>query len=115
MSIKLNGNGLWESTRMMIPQHRESSILQRKEAKKQVRPEMTEEEQQELFGRLRASLSNTLDVEITLFDEYENKKIVGIVTGLDPQYRLVKVQTGQSWELIQFRDVIRVEFNVERY
>ncbi|MDO3680657.1 YolD-like family protein [Paenibacillus ehimensis] len=115
MSIKLNGNGMWESMRMMIPQHRERSVQQQREVAKQVRPELTEEEQQELFGQLRASLSNTLEVEITLFDEYENKKIIGIVTGLDPRHQLAKVQTGQSWELIQFCDVIGVEFDVERF
>ncbi|WP_211344368.1 hypothetical protein [Paenibacillus lentus] len=32
MSKKLTGNGLWESSRMMLPQHKEQSVLTRRES-----------------------------------------------------------------------------------
>ncbi|KPV57892.1 hypothetical protein QJ48_19755 [Paenibacillus sp. A3] len=110
MSAKSSGNGIWESSNMMIPQHRERSVQQERETEKQVRLD-TEEEQEELFGRLRASFSNTLEVEITVFGECENRKIGGIVTGLDSRNFLVKVQKTVGWELLQLRDIIKVEFD----
>lgn len=51
-------NVMWESSRMIIPQHKEAARSQAREFIKQPRPELTEEEHQEMFGKLRASKSS---------------------------------------------------------
>ena len=104
-------NVMWESSRMIIPQHKEAAIRQAKEVRKQVRPELTEEELQEMFGRLKAAQSNTLEVTITLYGEYENRLLRGIVTGLDPRQRLIKIEHDYDWELIEFENVISVQLD----
>ncbi|MDT2241397.1 hypothetical protein P7H22_15005 [Paenibacillus larvae] len=38
MSKKLTGNGLWESSRMMLPEHREQLLEQRRELKNMQSP-----------------------------------------------------------------------------
>ncbi|TVY10351.1 YolD-like family protein [Paenibacillus cremeus] len=76
---------------------------------------MTEEEQQELFGRLKASLRNSVEVTITVFGELGNRQVTGGVAGLDPKHRLVKVETSGDWELIEFENVLAVELSSVEY
>lgn len=40
MSKKLTGNGLWESSRMMLPEHREQFLEQRRSLKKHEKPSL---------------------------------------------------------------------------
>ncbi|GAA4828212.1 hypothetical protein GCM10023310_01190 [Paenibacillus vulneris] len=112
---KLAGNGLWESSRMMLPQHRERSVQQNNQASRMTRPELTEEEQQELFGRLKASLVNTIEVTITVYKENGYEKYTGIVGGLDPRYYLVKLEWLGDWKLIEFKDIVGVEMHAQGY
>ncbi|MCP1306960.1 YolD-like family protein [Paenibacillus tyrfis] len=111
MSTKLSGNGIWESSNMMIPQHRERSVQQERETEKQVRPELTEDEQRELFGRLRSSWSNTLKVTVTFYDGRQYREISGIVSEMDQLY--VKLELERRWMLLNFADVAGAEFIVE--
>lgn len=77
------------------------------------RPELTESEQSELIERLSSSRSNNLSVKITLLGEYEDRRITGIVTGLDPRLHLIKIETTGTkwdWHLIDFANVVEVEF-----
>jgi hypothetical protein len=99
-----NANLRWERSDIILPD--QNDIKRR-------RPELTKEEQQELFVRLSASRSSCVDVTITLFGVYENRHITGTVTGLDPRLHLIKVETTGTywdWHLIDFADVIGVEF-----
>ncbi|MFH5182953.1 YolD-like family protein [Paenibacillus sp. TAB 01] len=104
-------NVFWESSRIILPQHKGAAIRQAEEARKQSKPELMEEEEQEMFGRLSASKANTLEVTITVYGEYENRQIRGIVTGLEARHRLIKLQAGYDWELIEFKDVIHVDLD----
>lgn len=109
--LTAGANVIWESSRMILSQHRAVSLLQDKNAKRQVIPELTEEEKEEIFGRLKAAKANTLKVTITVFGELETYKFIGIVTGLDPRQQLIKIEVGRNWHLIEFRDVIGVEMD----
>lgn len=113
--LTAGANVMWESSRMMLPEHRERSIIQNKQTNRLERPELTEEEQQELFGRLKASMSNTIEVTVTVFGEYEHTKYIGTVSGLDLRQQLVKLEWLGDWKLIDFKDIIGVEFSAERY
>lgn len=44
MSKKLELNGLWESSRMMLPQHKESAIRNRRESQRIMHPIRDEQE-----------------------------------------------------------------------
>lgn len=96
---------------MMLPQHKERIVEHERSTHKQTKPELTDEERQEMFGKLAASKANTLEVAVTVFGEYENRVITGIVTGLDPRRHLVKIQLVDDWDLIDFADVLKVELD----
>lgn len=113
MSRKLQGNGIWESSRMILPEHREAVVHERKELRKQMKPELTAEEREELFGRLRVSLSETLDVTLTLFNPYGDELVRGMVLSFDYQLQRVKLGTpgGSNW--VDFNRVLKVAFDAE--
>ncbi|WP_010495056.1 hypothetical protein [Paenibacillus elgii] len=72
---------------------------------------LTDEQQREIFGRLRASRSNTLEVTVTFFDGREYRQTTGIVADMVDQ-RYVKLELERGWMLINFADVTGVEFVV---
>ncbi|MCR8635732.1 YolD-like family protein [Paenibacillus radicis (ex Xue et al. 2023)] len=115
MRKKLEGNGLWESNRMMLPEHKDRINIINRHNDKMKKPELTEKEQQELYGRLRASMSNVIQTRIKLFRENGNLEIAGIVTSIDPRYQLIKVEQGPSWEVFQFADVLQVDLDATGY
>lgn len=109
--LTAGANVIWESSSMMLPQHKEASLHRDKQRSKNIKPELTEEEQEELFGCLRASLVNTIEVSVTIYGEFVNKQLTGVITGLDPRQRLAKLEPCKGdWELFKFDDVLRVEF-----
>lgn len=109
MSKKLQDNGLWDTSRMMLPQHRERSVELDNERKKLVRPALDEEEQQRILGYLKASKAKSIEVSVTVFGEFSHKTITGVVTGLDRH--LVKIAYTGGWQLVNFNDVIGVYYD----
>ncbi|MCZ8513802.1 YolD-like family protein [Paenibacillus filicis] len=95
---------------MMLPEHKQALIEQSISLRKQPRPELTEEEQQEMFGKLRMSMKEHLEVMVTVFGEYENSHYTGVITGLDPHQYLVKIKLNHDWKVIDFKDIVGVEF-----
>ncbi|MFD0680513.1 MULTISPECIES: YolD-like family protein [unclassified Paenibacillus] len=102
---------------MMLPEHKNriNRVYGQKKKMKLTKPALTDEEQQELFRRLKVSKSQNLEASITLFRDSGNRTIFGIVTSIDPRYALIKVESGPSWEVFQFSDVIRVDLHDAGY
>ncbi|KZE79332.1 hypothetical protein AV654_17845 [Paenibacillus elgii] len=71
---------------------------------------LTDEQRREIFGRLRSSRSNTLNVTITFFDGLEYRQTTGIVAEMDQRY--VKLELERGWMLVNFADITGVEFVV---
>ncbi|MFC6231591.1 YolD-like family protein [Paenibacillus allorhizosphaerae] len=97
----------------MLTDHKQGLIVRIGGLKKILRPELTEEEQHEMYSRLKVSRSEYLQVTITVYGEYGNLQFSGIVTGLDPRLFLVKLQLRYDWKLIEFTDIIGVELCAE--
>ncbi|MDD9269559.1 YolD-like family protein [Paenibacillus sp. GCM10023248] len=115
MSKKLELNGLWESSRMMLPQHKEAAIRKRKEAQRLSQPIRDEQEIQNISAVLSLSQMYKKPVTLTLYGEYRNRSIVGIVgRSKHGEFRLdlLEPQDGpEGWEWVAYRDVLRAELN----
>lgn len=84
MSKKLSGNGLWESSRMMLPEHREQFLEQRRNLHKQERPLLDEQKLEELSSILNCALSMKNKVKITVYDVDQDQHFVGVIIKYDP-------------------------------
>lgn len=106
---KLDGNGLWESSRMMIPEHREAIIrLQLKQGRKD-RPTLDPQEMELIEQALAESFHEHRPITLRLFDEYEDKELTGIVVLIHTFRREIKLSKAEgSWQWIKIDEVISV-------
>lgn len=111
MSKKLTGNGRWESSRFIMPEHRAAMLRYDLERQKIKRPELTDEEKEAVFGLLQSAKDNTLPVTIKVFTLYEIAHTTGTVDKFDQQLRFVKLEIGNGdFRQIPYEDILGAEF-----
>ena len=105
MSKKLKGNGLWESSRMMLPEHR----LQIEEANRRLDPRampaLDEQEMERIGDALYRSWEERLPIRLYLYDPYEEPVVEGVIERIDTVRWRVRVD-GCWFDL---RRLVRVE------
>lgn len=106
---RLEGNGLWESSRMMLPEHKEAINLQSKEDYKRTKPVIDEQELEFIELALMESFHEAHSIIFRLFGEYEDIMLSGIVVLMHISRRSVKISTSlDEWEWIQIEDILSV-------
>ena len=83
MRKKLEGNGLWESSRMMLPEHKTAINKQTEVNKHRERIHLDEQEWEAVARAVGESLQNRRLVSIRLFHPIEALKVIGIVDRID--------------------------------
>lgn len=109
MSKKLEGNGLFESSRLIIPQHKEAAIKQMQEINRRKKPSLDEQQWEEVERALSESIREHVPVTIQVFDPFENREVIGMVTRVDTFRKQVKLSYEDDWEWIKFEDIISAE------
>lgn len=82
---------LWESSRMMLPQHVEEIRRDLREQNRKNKPELYAQESELIERAIHASLTLKQPVNLRMFDEYEDVRVVGIVERIDGQCGRFKV------------------------
>lgn len=103
-------NLLWESSRMMLPEHKEALIQHRKELERKERPLLSEQRIEELSQLISEAYFSNSAATIILFGEYKNRSIKGMITKIDVQLRRLKVEQENEaiWvPLEEIMDIIR--------
>lgn len=108
MSKKLQGNGLFESTRMMLPEHKEAIIKHRQKYGRRNWPEIDEQEWEQIGSHLQQSMKERESITLELFDPFECKEEAGIVVDIDVSRRRVKLQQDGEWLWIRIEDIVEV-------
>lgn len=115
MSKKLEMNGLWESSRMMLPQHKESAIRVQEEKQYIQRQVFDEQEIHFISATLSQSQIYKRVVQLTIYDKYQPRTVSGVVTrSKHGEFRLDTVDslTGvEDWNWIRFQDVLKAELS----
>ncbi|MEK5278776.1 YolD-like family protein [Paenibacillus sp. FSL H7-0735] len=103
---KLEGNGLWESSRMIMPEHKIrilDDVLNEETRKK---PDLDSQALSEISQVLAQSLEDCSPITLTLFDPIENKSIHGIVMRVDRQLGQIKFRHDDDWDWIKIENVV---------
>lgn len=106
---KLRGNGLWESSRIILPQHKEAIRMHRKQLNQRVKPELDEQRLEELSLALQEAFKSGKETVVTTFNLYEDEKTVGIIEKIDPLQRRIKVRANDEIVWIPFDQILKVE------
>lgn len=101
----------WESSRMVLPEHREAILEYRKDLNKKQKPDMDEQELQEIDRKLRDSMQWKQPVSIIIFGEFEDRELSGEITYVDPYLKRVKVEFEDGYEWVDLVDVVNVYAN----
>lgn len=105
---KLEGNGLWESSRMMLPEHKETIIRRQLEEGRNDRPTIDQQQEMELIEQaLAKSFHEHRMVTVRLFDGYENTELIGIVVLIHTFRREIKLSLAESeWQWIKIDEIV---------
>ncbi|GIQ64714.1 hypothetical protein PACILC2_32820 [Paenibacillus cisolokensis] len=87
MSKKLQGNGLFESSRMMLPEHKEAYILHQQNLRKNPPPQLDDQEMERISMLIAESMQLRKEVILVLFGEFNVTEITGVVTKIDLQQK----------------------------
>lgn len=101
MSKKLQQNGLFESSRMMLPEHREAYILHQEHLAPRTRPSLDAQAAEEMSRLLSDSMVLGDVITITLFHEYDDIRITGQVLRMNRPARTLKLLTDNGTRDIQ--------------
>lgn len=106
VSKKLSNNGLWESSRMIIPQHKEALLRHQHEQHRQERPNLDDQVIEEVSRRLQWSMENREPIVLELYNPFEQREVSGIVVDIDMIGQRVRLQKGDERHWIQVEDIL---------
>src|SRR4051794_12267513 len=82
----------WESTRMMLPEHREEILKHRTELHIQSRPILDDQELQEISSAVYSSFIQRTPISLILYGEYESRTITGVVLRVDSTGHQIRIE-----------------------
>jgi C4-type Zn-finger protein len=110
MSKKLKDNGLWESSRMMLPEHREELLQYREDMKKKTKPLLDEQKIESISQRISEAIEQDQNVEITVFDPYQETLVIeGKVKKINQPLKRVQITDKDHSTWIPWEDILNVE------
>lgn len=108
MSKKLTGNGLWESSRMMLPSHKESINQNLIQQKSTVKPVIHADEWDMILTDLNESYSQKSAVKVEIFGSISSRDVIGVVTAFNQFQKKFKLEFEEGYEWIDFKEIVSV-------
>lgn len=99
-------NLLWESSRIILPEHREALIEWRKKRNMKQKPVLDEQAWEEYARLIQESMQTGRLVTVHVYDPYEDIKITGQVVQIDRQRIRFTHDYKKTW--IPFEDILSV-------
>lgn len=95
MTKKLENNGLWESSRMMLPEHKERIIEMNNRPERRTKPVLDPQRWEEINERLSEACRTGEEIALLLWEPERDRKVRGAIAKLDlPSYRIF---IGGEW------------------
>ncbi|ALS21571.1 MULTISPECIES: YolD-like family protein [Paenibacillus] len=102
-------NILWESSRMMLPEHKEQLLRHRRELGRQEKPTLDEQRLEELGQTLGIALHEDAALRLTLYDNGERKSIDCTILQADLHLQRIKVRCSEGSTWVRLADLIGAE------
>jgi S-ribosylhomocysteine lyase LuxS involved in autoinducer biosynthesis len=106
MGKRLEGNGLRESSRMLLPEPKNLIRRDERETWCSVKPVLDEQKLEEIEHTLALSLRSHVRVTVVLFDPLERKLLSGFVTSIHTHSREIKLQWAEEWKWLNMEDIV---------
>ncbi|MGF6354100.1 hypothetical protein ABIE27_002010 [Paenibacillus sp. 4624] len=107
MASKLTGNGVFEGSRIILPEHREAYLQEMSVQERRGKPVLDEQEMQLIEEAIFESFQERHSVALTVFNPFDDEEIKGVVATIDRQSRRVKLVRGdEDYSWIQIEEII---------
>lgn len=80
---KLEGNGLWQSSRMMLPEHKAALNEWDRERQKHTLIHLDEQAWEDISRVIAESIKLRKEIKLKMYHEFEELEVVGIVNRVD--------------------------------
>ncbi|TMV43397.1 YolD-like family protein [Paenibacillus mesophilus] len=108
MGKKLEGNGLFESSRMMLPEHKEQFVRKQEELGHRRRPVLDDQALEQFALLLLESMERQGEVAVSVFDPLRDDVVEGRVVKIDFSLQRVKMTNDTETVSIRFADIVNV-------
>lgn len=104
MASKLSANGIYEGSRMILPEHREAYLYEMSKQERRGKPILDDQEVQLIEEAIFESYQECKSVTLTVFNPFDDEDIRGVVASIDKPKRrikLVRAEEDYSWIKIE--------------
>ncbi|MEC0125369.1 YolD-like family protein [Paenibacillus pabuli] len=104
MASKLTGNGIFEGSRIILPEHREAYLNEMSVQERRGKPVLDEQEMQLIEEAIFESYQECKSITLTVFNPFDDEELRGVVTSIDKPSRRIKLVRGDedySWPRIE--------------
>lgn len=103
-------NLIWESSRMMLPEHKELLQQHQKQLVKKTKPILDQQEIEQLEKKIQEAIHMQSPVHITLFHPYETVILEGVIQKVDRQTKQIKLLTiEEEIEWVSLNNVVDIQ------
>lgn len=94
------GNLLWESSRMFLPEHKQALFERKERLKKISKPELDEQELEEIGIVVMDSLHHELDIVVTYWKDGFFEDIECVVDRVDTELKRIKLKVRDGYRYV---------------
>lgn len=102
-------NLLWESSRMMLPEHVSMLHNQRQKQRQKKKPILDMQAIEELEYKLQQLFHQKKEAKVTVFGEYTNRVYTGCIEKIEPLTRMIKLTNQDEFFWISFDDILEIQ------
>ncbi|PYE52476.1 YolD-like family protein [Paenibacillus barcinonensis] len=106
MGKRLEGNGIYESSRMIMPEHREAMLQQEKEQQRKGKPILDEQAIEEIVRTLAESYHEKTTVDLVVFSPFDDEHYSGVVIGINQSRGKVNLLLEDGEKEITIAEII---------
>ncbi|WP_337032515.1 YolD-like family protein [Paenibacillus illinoisensis] len=107
MAKKLIDNGLFESSRLIFPEHKEACLTQQEQLMVREKPILDKHELERIHRTLIDSYNRRLRIRVMVFDPIEDEVYVGIVSTVNTYLKEIKLVWGKGeYKFINIDEII---------
>lgn len=106
MASKLTDNGIIESSRMILIEHRDAYVNHMHEINRKEKPILDEQEWQQIGEALMVSFQERVTVSLTLYDPFDDVIMSGVVDRIDQNSKEIKFVRGdEDYSWIKIKEI----------
>ncbi|SLK21719.1 MULTISPECIES: YolD-like family protein [unclassified Paenibacillus] len=106
MSKKLFGNGVYEGSRYIMPEHLEGMLQQEREQQRRGKPILDEQAIEEIVRALAESFHEKTKVDLVVFSPFDDEHYSGVVIGINQSRGKVNLLLEDDEREISIAEII---------